>query len=306
MSDYIKTVFWQIEITAPKENAAEIEEFFLRSGAQSTFELLYEEGRTSNLVEDNTQLFFFYPETFPARAFAPMALATLGFPDLEFKISQVQYADYLKEFEKSFRAFALTNKTALVPPWDSENTDLAPDLKKLWLVPGMAFGTGKHATTQLMVEFIEETVTPNDTIIDIGSGSGILAIAAMLWGAKSAWGVDVETLAVESATTNKELNEERHKSTYNCTFAVGDFSSLRDQAIEKEHTVFLANILPNIFEANADDLKLALTSCRAWALSGIPSAQEESFTAFLKTIAPCAFEIRTKEDWQIYFCRDLL
>jgi ribosomal protein L11 methyltransferase len=301
---YITTVFWQIEITAPKEHAAEIEEFFLKSGAQSTFELLYEEGRTSNLVEDNTQLFFFFPEDFPARAFTPMALATLGFADLDFRISQVQYADYLKEFEKSFRAFALTQKTALIPPWDAENTEIGSGFKKLWLVPGMAFGTGKHATTQLMVEFIEETVKPTDTVIDIGSGSGILAIAAMLWGAKSAWGVDVETLAVESATTNKNLNEDRHAASYACEFAVGDFSSLRGHPIERNHTVFLANILPNIFEANAADLKFALANCRAWALSGIPSAQEESFTAFLKTIALGAFEIRTKEDWQIYFCRN--
>ncbi len=304
MSDYIKAVFWQIEVTAPKENAAEIEEFFLRSGAQSTFELLYAEGRTSNLVEDNTQLFFFFPEDFPARAFTPMALATLGSPDLPFTISQVQYADYLKEFEKSFRAFGLTAKTALVPPWDAQNTELPPNLKNLWLVPGMAFGTGKHATTQLMVEFIEEIVKPDDHVIDVGSGSGILAIAAMLWGARSAWGVDVETLAVESATTNKTLNEERHEKTYECVFEVGDFSSLRGRAIEKQHTLFLANILPNIFEANAADLRFGLANCRAWALSGIPSAQEEPFTAFLKTIAPCEFEIRTKDDWQIYFCRD--
>lgn len=301
---YITAVFWQIEINAPKEHAAEIEEFFLKSGAQSTFELLYEEGRTSNLIEDNTQLFFFFAENFPARAFTPMALATLGFADLEFKISQVQYADYLKEFEKSFRAFALTQKTALVPPWDAENADIGPGFKKLWLVPGMAFGTGKHATTQLMVEFIEETIKPGDSVIDIGSGSGILAIAAMLWGATSAWGVDVETLAVESAAANKILNEERHGAAFACEFAVGDFSTLHERSIDRAHTVFLANILPNIFEANAAYLKFALANCRAWALSGIPSAQEESFTAFLKTIAPGSFEIRTKEDWQIYFCRN--
>lgn len=301
---YIKAIFWQIEITAPKEHAADIEDFFLRSGAQSTFELLYAEGRTSNLVEDNTQLFFFFPEDFPARAFVPMALASVGFPDLPFQVSQVQYADYLKEFERSFRAFALTEKTALVPPWDAENDELPKGLKKLWLVPGMAFGTGKHATTQLMVEFIENTVRADDFILDVGSGSGILAIAAMLWGAASAWGVDVETLAVESATTNKLLNDKKYAAQFACEFAVGDFSSLRGKNLDAAHTVFLANILPNIFEANAADLKRALTNCRAWALSGIPSAQEEPFTAFLTTIAPTPFEIHTKEDWQIYFSRD--
>jgi len=298
---YITTVFWQIEITAPKEHAVDIEEFFLRSGAQSSFELLYAEGRTSNLVEDNTQLYFFFAEEFPARAFAPMALASLGFPDLPFAVKQVRYADYLKEFERSFRAFLLTPRTALVPPWDCDNPETRDAEQKIYLVPGMAFGTGKHATTQLMVEFIEQTVRPADTVIDIGTGSGILAIAAILWGARSAWGVDVETLAVESATANKRLNEEQHKTTCDCEFAVGDFTALRERPIDSVHTVFLANILPNIFEANANDLQYALTHCRAWALSGIPEAQQGAFTAFLRQIWPGRFEIRTKEDWQIYF-----
>ncbi len=300
MSDYVKTVFWQIEITAPKEYAAEIEEFFLRSGAQSTFELLYAEGVTANLVEDNTRLYFFFPEDFPARAFVPMALATLGFPDLEFKVGQVRYADYLKEFERSFRAFPLTAKTALVPPWDADNAEIRTAEKKLWLVPGMAFGTGKHVTTQLMVEFIEQTVRPTDTVIDMGCGSGILAIAALVWGARSAWGIDVETLAVDSARANLSLNEERHQISYACDFTVGDFSALHERKIDAANTVFLANILPNIFEANAKDLQYALTHCRAWALSGIPEAQQETFTAFLRQIWPGTFEIRTKEDWQIY------
>lgn len=301
MSDYIKAIFWQIEITAPKDGAHAIEKFFLNAGAQSTFELLYAEGRTSNLVEDNTQLFFFFHEDFPARAFAPMALATLGLPDAPFTVSQVQYADYLKEFEKTFRAFALTQKTALVPPWDEHNADLPEHLKALYLVPGMAFGTGKHATTQLMVEFIEEIISPTDTVIDMGCGSGILAIAALLYGASMAYGIDVETLAVESAENNLQLNREKHGQLSKAHFMVGDFSALADIRIKKEETVFLANILPNIFEANAAALKKALHASRAWALSGIPVAQGESFTAFLKTIAPTAFSVREKDEWQIYF-----
>ena len=176
---YIKAIFWQIELTVPKDRAHEVEEFFLRSGAQSTFELLYAEGRTSNLVADDTQLYFFFPEDFPARAFVPMALATLELADAPFSVGQVQYADYLKEFERTFKAFPLTAKTALVPPWDRDNADVA-GLKPLYLVPGMAFGTGKHATTQLMVEFLEEITRPTDVVVDMGTGSGILAIAALL------------------------------------------------------------------------------------------------------------------------------
>jgi len=300
MSDYIKAIFWQVEITAPKDRAHEVEEFFLRSGAQSTFELLYAEGRTSNLVADDTQLYFFFPEDFPARAFVPMALATLELADQPFSVSQVQYADYLKEFEKTFKAFALTAKTALVPPWDRENPDVAA-LKPLYLVPGMAFGTGKHATTQLMVEFLEEIIRPTDVVVDMGTGSGILAIAALLCGAREAWGYDVETLAIESANANLELNANEHKLTLNAHFAVGDFSSLADLKTDAVKTVFIANILPNIFEANAAALKAALTQCRAWALSGIPVAQGEAFEKFLRSEGFSSFSRREKEEWLIIF-----
>lgn len=297
---YINTVFWQVCITVPKTQAHEAEEFFLRSGAQSTYELLYAEGRASNLVEDNTNLYFFFNEDFPARAFVPMALATLGLGNSPFEVSQVKYADYLKEFEKTFKAFALTGRTALVPPWDQDNPDVEPELTKLYLIPGMAFGTGKHATTQLMVEFIEENIRKSDTVIDMGCGSGILAIAALLWGAKEAYGIDVETLAVESANANLKLNEGEHHQEFTAHFSVGDFSDLAGIHTEPKNTVFIANILPNIFEANAIALKQALANCRAWALSGIPTAQGKAFGEFLESQGFAGFKTREKEEWLIF------
>ena len=165
----------------------------------------------------------------------------------------------------------------------------------------MAFGTGKHATTQLMVEFLEGTVAPTDTVIDMGSGSGILAIAALLYGAKDAIGFDVETLAAESANTNLEINRLEYQSEFKAQFAVGDFSSLATLQTEAANTIFVANILPNIFEANAAPLKAALENCRAWALSGIPAAQAESFEPFLKSLTGDSFSKREKEEWLIYF-----
>jgi ribosomal protein L11 methyltransferase len=298
---YVDAVFWQAEIICPKDCALEIEEFFLKSGAQSTYELLYAEGRTSNLVEDNTSLYFFFEETFPTGAFVPMALATLGYPDLTYSIKQVQYADYLKEFEKSFKAFALTEKTALVPPWDRDSLDVANLPIKLYLVPGMAFGTGKHATTQLMVEYIEQTIKTDDTVIDMGCGSGILAIAALLWGAESVYGIDVESLAIESAETNTRLNETETNRKFTAEYIVGDFADLARHKTLPEKTVFLSNILPNIFEANSSALREAIMHSRKWALSGIPISQAESFEKFLNRLDIGSFRRREKEDWCIFY-----
>lgn len=298
--DYFQKAFWQIEVNVPKSSALEVEAFFLKSGALSTFELLYSEGRISNLVEDSTSLFFFFEETFPARAFAPMALATLELPDAAFQVTQVKYADYLKEFEKTFRAFMLTEKTALVPPWDKTNPDINGNAKSLFLTPGMAFGTGKHATTQLMIEFIEETIRPSDHVIDLGCGTGILAIAALLYGAQEAYGLDVETLAIESAERNLEMNAAEHQAHLKATFKVGDFADVGNIPYPSTATVFLSNILPNIFEANAQHLVSALRRCRAWALSGIPETQGERFGEFLRSHGIVEFNLKAKDDWTIF------
>ncbi|MBV6494051.1 MAG: Ribosomal protein L11 methyltransferase [Turneriella sp.] len=299
--NYLDTVFWEVSLHLPKESTQPVENFFLKAGALSSYELLYAEGKTHNLTEDYTHLFFFFEKSFPVHAFIPMALATLHLPDTPFQITKVEYRDYLKEFEKTFKAFSLTLKTALVPPWDAENAEIPKGSKKLYLVPGLAFGTGKHSTTQLMVEFLEETVRTTDTIIDMGTGSGILAICALLWGAQKVIGFDVETLAVESANTNLKLNQEKHNKMFNAKFSVGDFSSLASIKPDPSNTVFVANILPNIFEANATFLKTQLASSRVWALSGIPCTEGNAFGKFLKNITDSAFSTREKEDWLIFF-----
>ena len=74
------------------------------------------------------------------------------------------------------------------------------------LEPGLAFGTGSHPTTRLCLEIMEDYIHPASTVLDVGCGSGILSIAALLLGAKSAFGVDIDKLAVKTALANAEKN----------------------------------------------------------------------------------------------------
>ncbi|MCX7633201.1 MAG: 50S ribosomal protein L11 methyltransferase [Turneriella sp.] len=291
---------WQAEITLAKKDALKVEQFFLQSGATSSYELLYQEGK-SNLTEDSTRLFFFFLPDFPAKAFVPMALGFLGVSDAQFALSEVSYNDYLQEFERSFRAFALTKKTVLVPPWDADNPLITPKQKRLWLVPGMAFGTGRHATTQLMVQFIEKTVRPEDTVIDLGCGSGILALAALVWGCRRAFGIDIEELAVGSAQQNYQLNKTQNPDLGEAYFIQGDFSALDSIKTPAQHTVFLANLLPAIFYNNQRALKTALSSCRSWALSGIPQSEQAAFSHFLKQTTKTPFAVRKKAGWLVFY-----
>ena len=95
-------------------------------------------------------------------------------------------------------------KLLIRPVWE-DNYD-AGDRKVLNIEPGLAFGTGSHPTTKLCLETLEKYVTPDTTVLDIGCGSGILSIACLLLGAKSAFGVDIDSLAVKTSLANAEEN----------------------------------------------------------------------------------------------------
>ena len=94
----------------------------------------------------------------------------------------------------------------VVPQWMDPNQD--PDRLPVRLDPGMIFGTGAHASTQMCMEALEETISGGETVIDLGSGSGILSITALLLGASSAVGVDIDPKAEDIARGKRRL--QRH------------------------------------------------------------------------------------------------
>ena len=291
--------FWQISAKVPKESASLVEHFFLEAGAEGFYELLYQEGVTDNLNEDNTTLFFFFPEAFPARAFAPMALAALGIDSNTVVVERIGFSDYIKAFEDSFRSFELTPTLWLVPPWDEDNLQIPQTARRLRLRPGLAFGTGKHPTSRLMISFLEQNLLPGNSVFDLGCGSGILALSAKLLGAGKTLGVDVEQISVDSATENAELNQ---WSTTDIQFLQGDFSFLNDERYFTAD-IFLANILPQIFRQNLVHLLVYLRSAKIWALSGIADHQQQSFAELL-TDNGVNFEWELKEEWLIFYSRE--
>lgn len=293
--------FWQVRIKIPKDRSLAFQEFFLQSGAIGFFELLYQEGVTENLSQEDTWLFFFFEQNFPASAFSVMATNLLlpSFADENFFCELVRYADYLKQFEKTFLSFALTQKTWLFVPWDKqEKPNIEKKHRSFVLKPGMAFGTGKHVTSQLMTSYIETHIQEGDTVFDLGCGSGILSLAALTWGASKAVGVDVENLSVESAKENAALNPSLQKK---CFFATGDFSFYDTKFFPEKVDVFLANILAAVFYANAQHLRFYLHNTKRWALSGIVKEKRDEFSQFLRELDVQSFSIAEKEDWLIFF-----
>ncbi len=112
--------------------------------------------------------------------------------------------DWENNWKAYFKPMPIGNKLLIRPTWEDEYD--AQGRTVMNLEPGLAFGTGTHHTTRLCLEELENHITDETTVLDIGCGSGILSIAALLLGAKSATGVDIDKLAVKTAADNGKVN----------------------------------------------------------------------------------------------------
>ncbi len=173
---------------------------------------------------------------------------------IEFKIetegcSEEDWADKWKAY---FKPTPIGNRLFIRPTWidDYDSGDRAV----LNIEPGAAFGTGTHDTTRLCLEVLDEIVTDKDTILDIGCGSGILAIAGMLLGAKEGFGVDIDEIAVKTAKENAKMNSINEADLQ---FVCGDLAD----KVTKKYSIVVANIV-------ADIIKLFSTQVRAFMLPG--------------------------------------
>ena len=133
-------------------------------------------------------------------------LTDYGIPlgDITFEFNEIDQVDWETSWKQYFKPVHITDRIVVKPHWE-EYTPAAEELI-IHIDPGMAFGTGTHETTSMCIKAIEKHLQAADRVLDIGTGSGILSIAAVLLGAKAATGVDLDSVAVEVAKENVALN----------------------------------------------------------------------------------------------------
>jgi ribosomal protein L11 methyltransferase len=215
-------------------------------------------------------------------------------PDPEFNL--VQQTDWSESWKQHYQPVAIGERLMVIPAW-LESPE--PGRVAVRIDPGMAFGTGTHPTTQLCLELLERAfvagVQPPDTLIDVGCGSGILAVAALKLGARRALGVDVDTEAVGAARQNANLNGVADR----LEVGQGSVAEIRagEFSIQKAPLV-LANILaPVIIKLLGEGLGELLLPDGSLVLSGILAEQSADVESALRSNGFRLLEKLQREDW---------
>lgn len=219
-------------------------------------------------------------------AFLKERLAAEGIPAAIDSMG-VDDSGWNENWKKYFHATEIGRRLAIVPSWEKyENSDLRTVLN---IDPGAAFGTGTHATTSLCLETLEGYAEKCDRMLDIGTGSGILAIAAALLGAREALGVDIDPQSVKTAKENALINGVEDR----VSFCVGD---LADKA-EGKYDLVCANIVADVIIKLLPDAARFLSDEGVMVISGIIDTRKEDVLAAVSHNGFRVKEERYKDNW---------
>jgi ribosomal protein L11 methyltransferase len=208
----------------------------------------------------------------------------LDLPDL--KSSSVKDQDWGEQWKKSWSSFPLGRRFFVVPSW-SDST-IPPDRDPIYLDPGQAFGTGTHETTQLTLEAMEVWMEPRKIVLDLGAGSGILAIAAKLLDARSVHGCDTDPVAIAVAKENIERNAAQ---------SIGLMCGSIDAIASKSVGFLLCNLTADTISELLPDIQRAMRLHAIAVFSGILTSQSRDIRQKAGPLGLTVLQERTRGEW---------
>ena len=199
---------------------------------------------------------------------------------------KVNEEDWENNWKQYYKPTKVGDKIVVKPIWESYEQNEGELIVEM--DPGMAFGTGTHETTRMCVKALEKYVKSEDVVFDIGTGSGILSIVASRLGASRIVGVDLDPVAVESATKNVEFNK-----LSNIEILYGDLM----EVVEGKADIVVANILAPIVMILCDGVKEFLNEDGLFIASGILNTQKDMIVDKMESIGFDIEEVIEDGEW---------
>jgi len=210
-----------------------------------------------------------------------------------FDWSIIQEEDWLTSWKKYWAPELVGNHLLILPCWMNLNEKFK-DKKIIKIDPGAAFGTGSHPSTYLCLEKMEKILFSEKKVLDIGSGSGILSIAARLLGAKEVCAVDNDYLAINSTNSNFQLNFGNLK---NLNTYLGSFNEVILKNQLKEFDFVLCNILAEVIKEMIPNIYQCLRNNGEVIFSGILNSQKDEIIKILIQNNLKLLDVSTRKDW---------
>ena len=216
--------------------------------------------------------------------------------DWEYTVTPLTDNDWAYSWQKYYKPLEIGRRLYVVPQWMKE--DPVPDGRvPFYLNPGLTFGTGSHASTQLCLEGVEEHTREGRTVLDLGCGSGILSIAALCLGAGEAVAVDIDPKAVDVAYENAALNGiGRDRYTVRAGNILSDAALARELSQRQYHLV-LANIVADVIIPLAPHVPQLLEEDGVFLCSGIIDTRAHEVEAAIQRAGLKLTKKREKNGW---------
>ncbi|MCJ8011437.1 50S ribosomal protein L11 methyltransferase [Paenibacillus sp. KQZ6P-2] len=224
--------------------------------------------------------------------------------EVRYEFRTVNEDDWATAWKQYFKPLRVSDRLTIKPTWE-EYTPEHESEKIIELDPGMAFGTGTHPTTALCLRTLEKVVKGGEEIIDVGTGSGILAIGAVLLGAKHVLALDLDPVAVSSARENASLNQMDQRITVKESDLLGllNGSGGENLGITLPVNIIVANILAEIILLFIDDVYQALEPGGVYIASGIYKNKVEIVQQALEDSGFDIEDVCRDEDWVAFVAR---
>lgn len=224
------------------------------------------------------------------------------FGRLDMDMGNVSEEDWANNWKKYFHPTEVGKRILIKPEW--EELKEPTDRLVFNVNPGMSFGTGSHETTQLCIEALEDVVKSGDEILDLGCGSGILSIIALMLGAKSAYAVDIDPNAVDIAKANAKMNNVDLESFTAKAGNILEDSELKNEIAAKKYPVITANIVADVIIGMLPFAKSVLGSGGTLITSGIIEDRIADVEDAIKKVGFSDYSVNRRGEWASIVCKN--